>query len=61
MKDSCALDPKMTDFFIPQNLTTSVVDKQNILDFYQNTVINVLKDADSIHAAMHDPSNLGYL
>ena len=43
MKDSCALDPKITDFFIPQNLTTSVVDKQNILDFYQNTVISGLK------------------
>jgi hypothetical protein len=61
MKDSCALDPKITDFIIPQNLTTSVVGKQNILDFYQNTVINVLKDTDSIHAAMYDPSNLGYL
>jgi len=48
MKDFCATDPKITDFIIPQNLTTSTVDKQNILDFYQDTVINGLKDSDRI-------------
>lgn len=48
MKDSCATNSKLTDFIIPQNLTTCAVDKQNILDFYQNTVIRGLKNSDRI-------------
>jgi len=37
MKDFCATNPKITELFIPQTLTTPEIDKQNILGFYQNT------------------------
>ena len=33
MKDFCATNPKLTGFIIPQTLTISEVNKQNILDF----------------------------
>lgn len=40
--------PALTDFILPQQLTTVDIDRQNILDFYQNTVISGLKNTDRI-------------